>query len=247
MRAAREKKAAELARSAQAAKAAGEARVARLEQRQQAQRDKLEGSREGRARRVESRTRQLETRREAMRERVAKRKPRRRRDGVRWVLLAVIVVLLLLLLRDCREPEPEPEPTGALATGGTQPVAPPTEPEPAPPPSPDLEARERPPMVPPPLKVPPWVVGFRMQVSARSPRLAKCFEGMERPGRIKWTATVEPRSGQVSDHAIEPQLRTGELSARETRCLVEALSAPDYRIEAPDETAPTRISVVLEF
>ena len=236
-RAARATKAAEMARAAEAARDAGEARLAKLEERNKARAQSVASAQTARAQEVEQR-------RVAMRERVQAKKPRRRRDYSRGFLLAVIALLLLLLLRDCEEAEPEVEaPTLARPSATIMPELPPAPSVPAP----DLVTRERPPIPPPPVKVPPWVIGFRMQVSARSPRLARCFEGMERPGRIKWTASVEPISGQVSDQVVETQLRSGDLSSRERACVTEVLSSPDYRISAPDETAPTRISVVLEF
>ncbi|MFL5320118.1 MAG: hypothetical protein ACJ790_10725, partial [Myxococcaceae bacterium] len=49
---------------------------------------------------------------------------------------------------------------------------------------------------------PSWLDDFRLQVSARSPRLAECFKGSDRPGALRWTAAVNAESGTVSDHEL---------------------------------------------
>ena len=42
-----------------------------------------------------------------------------------------------------------------------------------------------------------WLRTLRLQVAARSPRLAKCFVGIKAPGAIKWSATIAVDSGRV--------------------------------------------------
>lgn len=223
--------------AAASAKARGEARQAQLASRQQ----RLVARREGR-------TRQVEARKAALAEQVKRRRPARARRPRRWLIPVLLGVIALLLLRCPEDPEPEPSLAGSSGprAPGPTPVVP--EPDPAPSSPPSRVARsDRPELAAKPAEVPAWLVGFRMQVSARSPRLARCFEGIERPGRIKWTASVEPSSGQVGDHLIESQLLTGELSSREADCVEEVLSTPDYRIPETEETGPRRVSVVLEF
>ncbi|MEO0588356.1 MAG: hypothetical protein AAF078_12040, partial [Planctomycetota bacterium] len=239
------------AASAKAAASSAKAAMASAKARGEASRDRMAARQQQLASQQASRSRAAEARRAGLSEQVKRRRGERtsERRRNRWTVPLLLLVVLLLLLREC-EPEPELPPVAEAPSGPAvaRPVveAPVPPPPPAPPP-PDVARRDRPEMAAPPARTPAWLVGFRMQVSARSPRLAECFEGVDRPGRIKWTASVEPRSGQVGDHLIEPQLLTGELSRREKACIEEVLSTPDYRIKAPEETGPRRVSVVLEF
>ena len=94
----------------------------------------------------------------------------------------------------------------------------------------------------------PWLDALRLQVSARSPRLALCFDGSENPGQIKWTTTVEPVRGTVSEHELAPMLNTAPVTAAQRECLLEVLRSPAYKLptaSAPD--APTRVGLVIEF
>jgi len=87
-----------------------------------------------------------------------------------------------------------------------------------------------------------------MQVAARSPRLAQCFVGAQQPGRLKWSLSVEPHSGRVSDPVIEPMLLTDDLSRKERACVVEVLSDPPYDLQTGDEpSTPSRVGLVIEF
>ena len=92
----------------------------------------------------------------------------------------------------------------------------------------------------------PWVTAFRLQVAARSPRLALCFVGAEAPGALKWTAAVEPESGRVSDHTLE-SVRETVLDAAQRACVLGVLSDPPYRLPSGGEATPSRVSMAIEF
>ncbi len=93
-----------------------------------------------------------------------------------------------------------------------------------------------------------WVASFRLQVAARGARLAQCFVGAERPGAIKWTASVEPVSGRVSDHVLEPAHESEPLTAEQKGCVIAVVSDPPYRLEGGGVRAtPQRVAVAIEF
>jgi hypothetical protein len=93
-----------------------------------------------------------------------------------------------------------------------------------------------------------WLPAFRMQVAARSPRLARCFEGSEQPGALKWTASVDTARGVVSDHHFGAVLQGAQLSKKLRRCLVGVLAKPVYQLPKADpQTSPARVSIVIEF
>jgi len=97
-------------------------------------------------------------------------------------------------------------------------------------------------------EAPPWMDEYRLQVAARSVRLAQCFEGADRPGALRWIASVNPKSGAVSDHAIEPAGAGNELKTDQRECLLAALSSPPYRLTAPGYQAlPYRGGRMIEF
>jgi hypothetical protein len=107
---------------------------------------------------------------------------------------------------------------------------------------------DRPDYATPPPDPMPWIASFRLQVSARSPRLAACFVGAPRPGALKWTASVEPGTGRVSDHTLEPALESDPLTAEQKACLLAVLSDPPYRLAVEGARAtPSRVSVAIEF
>jgi len=185
-----------------------------------------------------------------------KRRARRRR-----LLLLLLLLLLYLLLRQCH-----PDETAAVAIPHL------TEPERAvlelpavsaerskkSPPSAvprfkgRIKSRERATYSAEPPSPPTWISDLRLQVAARSPRLARCFEGTERPGALRWTASVDLARGVVSDHELEPTLGGAELTAPLRACLIGVLSAPTYRLPRPlpdpdANTQPPRISIVIEF
>lgn len=190
----------------------------------------------------------------------AVRRERTKRRVRRAVGLALLASLLLFLRCD-GHPAPPPGPPPLGADAGT----------------PEVKAkRPAPPALskPPPLraqipsqpraryegetKAPPsWLEEFRIQVAARSPRLAECFKGSDRPGALRWTAAVNAESGAVSDHELEP-LGTGSggwgvmIGSEQRACLLRALSNPPYRLRAPrtaaeKEALPNRVSIVIEF
>lgn len=181
---------------------------------------------------------------------VQKEKGRKRRR--RLMALMVLLLLALLLMRcECGpapmiSPKPEPAPEVV-----------PEEPEPKPVKKAAVKKK--------PLKAttkhqaragyeetaragPPWLEDFRLQVAARSQRLAQCFTGSERPGALRWTTAVNPESGAVADHEVEPVGPSAELSLEQRRCLVGVLSDPVYRLtDQQKQGLPSRISLVIEF
>ena len=88
-----------------------------------------------------------------------------------------------------------------------------------------------------------------MQVTARSPRLAACFAGVERPGSLKWSASVEPVHGQVSDQKLETTLQSDPLTPEQRDCVMGVLSDPPYRLDTKGEerTTPSRVGLAIEF
>jgi hypothetical protein len=174
-----------------------------------------------------------------------RRKPQRRRRGW-WLLLFVLLILLASLAR-CRCPAPEPVVVADVAPipdpGG---VAAPVEP-PLPPP-PRLEPVDRPSFRTPEPAARPWLDAFRQQVTARGPRLARCFVGAGRPGALEWSAAVDPVSGRLSEVVVVPLLASDPLTAEQRACVVGVLSDPAYRLQAaPGETQPSRVGMTLEF
>lgn len=174
------------------------------------------------------------------------KKPTKRR------LLLLALLLLLLLLRECSCEAPEPAPP------------------PPPPPRAEEEVTEPEPVVRPPPQKPPirkrtakrdrpayegtasrkatWIDAFRLEVSGRSVRLSACFEGVERPGAVKWGAAIDPATGKVSDQSLEPTASTVDLTERQQTCLEQVLSNPPYRLATERISAtPKRVSLVLEF
>lgn len=194
--------------------------------------------------------------REALRARRAE--GRRRRSLRRRLVLLAILILLYLLLRccDCDPPpvpgpvEPDAAPTpGALldAAPPPPPVAPPDPPKRRPAPI-RVAPTARPDFENPAPRPPDWLAALRLQVAARGPRLARCFEGAERPGALRWSAAVDVPRGSVSDHRFEPVLTGADLSAELRGCLAAALSLPRYTLPADGAPAgPARFDVVIEF
>lgn len=179
------------------------------------------------------------------------REQRRRR---RQLALAVILVLLALLSQcECERPGPAVPKT-------VEPEAPVILVPPPKPPAPKPAKVKRPPLRAASEQVqrgsldtqargaPPWLEEFRMQVSARSPRLARCFNGAERPGALRWTVSLNPMSGTASEHEFEPVGQGAEISREQQRCLVLALSSPVYRVAGRrGEALLERLSLVIEF
>ena len=174
----------------------------------------------------------------------SRRMPQRSRRRRRWWWLGLLLLLLLLRKCDCGE---APLPPASLAPTHLPPpiTAPPPPPEP---PRGRLKRRPRPRYRTPAVRGPSWLDGFRLQVASRSPRLARCFEGTDQPGVVRWSATVEPKQGRVRGHTFESSGTALALTAEQRKCLIEALSTPNYRLEAglvPED--PVRVRMVLEF
>ena len=199
---------------------------------------------------------ELERRRRAAAEELQRRRqaaggppPRRKR---RWLwVLAALVAVLLVLLSDCTCAEEPVEVEVEVEVEGPPSQAPvPVEVVAAkrPPPRIQMERQDRPEYVSEVPEVLPWVASFQLQVEARSPRLAACFVGAVRPGRLKWTAAVEPGSGRVSEHTLEPTVVDEVLSKGQRTCVIAVLSEPPYRLELGEERAtPSRVGLVIEF
>ncbi len=194
--------------------------------------------------RVEAARARVEAARARSRDRRPKTKPRRR-GWLLWVLLA----LLLASLWRCRCPAPEPEPElPAVVTPGAPGAGEPAPIEPPQPPAPRLDPVPRPGFSTPAPPTRTWLDDFRTQVTARGPRLARCFVGAARPGALEWSAAVDPGSGRLSDVDVEPVLATDPLTGAQRLCVVDALTDPAYRLTpAPEEAMPSRVAMTLEF
>ncbi len=173
------------------------------------------------------------------------RRERGRRNLRRALGLALLALLLSLIRCDCQPPPPP-------ASGAT--------------PGPDagprdasvpkairkplqgkVQPRPRAAYEPAPAAPAGWIQELRLQVAARSPRLAECFTGAQGPGALRWTAAVNPESGVVSDHELVT-VGTGESLPRDQReCLIKVLSTPTYHLNAEAGTAPDRVGMVIEF
>lgn len=111
-----------------------------------------------------------------------------------------------------------------------------------------LKPRARPAYEAPKPRAKTWLDDLRMQVGGRSLRLAACFEGVERPGAVRWVAAVDPSTGRVSDQTLEPIQDSISLSRAQKRCLTRALSEPAYLLSGTETTRmPERVGLVLEF
>lgn len=206
----------------------------------------------------------MKARRAAVKAKLAEARARRRDDPaarrrrLRRKLLLLALLLLLLLLRRCECETPVEGPPADAAVDAAVVVAD-MGPDAAPPakkkkkaaPKPPIRARigrkERPEFrnpTPPPAD---WLVALRIQVAARGPRLARCFEGTDRPGALEWTAVVDVERGVVSDHGFEPVLDGAQLSKALERCLIGVLSAPPYRLPAAPDAGRPRVSIIVEF
>lgn len=197
--------------------------------------------------------RSAERMRQAARERMERlpsvRREKRRRRIRRAVTIAALLLLAMLVRCECEPSPPAPPPEPVVKP------APEVKPKkPAPPASKPKAFRER-------MErqrrgryqneaqtSPSWLDDFRLQVAARSPRLAQCFDGTERPGALRWTAAVNAASGSVSDHALELVGTGGELSGKQRDCVLGALSSPGYRLKPEQkQDLPGRVSIVIEF
>ncbi len=186
----------------------------------------------------------------ARRRKAAGQKKKKKKTNRWWWLWVLLAILLWLLMPDCSCQCREPG-APVVAVTPPAPVAVP-EPEPvAPPPAPitgRIDSTARPEFQskpPPPL---PWISAFRMQVAARSPRLSECFVGAPRPGTLRWTTSVEPGQGQVSEHVLEPALLSDALSQTQRDCVLRVLTDPPYTLSVGEARAtPSRVGLVIEF
>jgi len=194
---------------------------------------------------------QLSDARRQVRDRVAGlevvQRERRRRRLKQAAGLAIVIALLLLIRCDCGRVSPEvaaevapvvdagvqPRPTVATASKA-------------------LEARvERQPraaFTTQAQEASSWLDEFRLQVAARSPRLARCFSGAEHPGALRWSVALNPSSGAVSDHQLDLVGPDPDLQTKQRECLERALSSPPYALAGASEDAlARRVSLVIEF
>lgn len=184
------------------------------------------------------------SRREKIKAKLAERKRAQRRKRMRWTALILCILLLLISRCTCVE-EPLPEPPGPAGPAVQVEPEPPREPLPQ---RPRIDTIERPGFETAPAPALPWLDDFRLQVAARSPRLANCFVGAERPGRMRWTAAVDPGGGLVSEQVFEPVSAWDMLTPEQERCIEGVMARPAYSLDAQDgPSTPTRVSLVIEF
>lgn len=177
----------------------------------------------------------------AAREALARRRRRRRR-----IAGAMTLLLLLLLLVDC-EGKPGKHGPAAKATPIAK-VTPKPKPTPRGPIDGKLATQKRPGYTLDARPGPDWLDDFRLQVAARSPRLAQCFNGSERGGTLRWTTSVDAKTGVVSDHDFEPLGASANMGGKQATCVAHALSDPPYLLKNPPPDAlPNRVSLILEF
>lgn len=176
---------------------------------------------------------------------------RRRKQRQRRLLAILIVLLLLLLLRfDCAE---GPQAPAAPAVVEAEPPEPPKKAKKAPKKRKvklegKVEPSDRGKMATEPAPPPAWLSQFRLQVAARSTRLAACFNGAEKPGALRWSALVHAQSGRVTESAVEPVFRGVSLDEKQEVCLIGVLTDPAYKLDEPDpEAAARRVSLIFEF
>jgi hypothetical protein len=187
---------------------------------------------------------------------------RARRAARRNRAIAVVVTLLLLvwLLRRCEDEPTAPVVVAEAPVCPTVPECPtgPVKPKPKPrppsttkPPRKDVTvAQPRDLFAVPQLRTPPWLTALRLQVSARSLVLARCFTGAERPGALRLTASVTPSSGLLADVVLESLAGAPPLAEAQRRCATSTLSEPPYRLPVEGERdvdVATRVSLILEF
>jgi len=162
-----------------------------------------------------------------------------------WLSAVLAALLVASLLHKCDPAPPEVTevtvPCSPEGGGAGQAVE---KPQPPPP----VSRRSRPPAPPVAAGPLPWIEAFQIQVAARSPRLAACFEGAHSPGTLKWSAAAEPTSGRISDHTVETMLGSPPLTRAQRSCVLSVLSDPGYDLgESGARATPTRVSLVVEF
>lgn len=191
--------------------------------------------------------REVAARKAAIRAKLAERRPPKRRRRWPWLLL-----LLLLLLIRCEEPPIRPTGPASVGTRAPQSVASTAPPSAAPKRAKPRRERlrgikvaERTAYARGAARPAPWLPALRLQVAARAPRIARCFEGQGEPGAVEWVTTVDPTTGVTADHAFEVIGGGVTLGKPLKACLVAALSTPPYGLEGGEGAA--RISLLIEF
>lgn len=178
------------------------------------------------------------------------RSARRRRRLRTAAAVAVLSVLALLSRCACATPPPPPEP---VVEAPAPTPTPPPKPAPKPKRKPlqgKTEKTDRGAYPGEPRAQASWVDDYRLQVAARSSRLSACFTGIDKPGAIRWTASLNPERGTVSDHDLEALAASSPIWKKERECLIQALSNPPYKLPAEAAEAeglPKRMSIVIEF
>ena len=113
-----------------------------------------------------------------------------------------------------------------------------------------MQKQDRPAYDVEPKLAPTWLDSFRLQIAARSPRLADCFRGVERPGALRFTTSVSLPSGNISDSVLEPVGGQLALSEVQKQCVLTVLSDAPYQLKSTSqETSPVpeRVGIVIEF
>ncbi len=188
--------------------------------------------------------------------RVVALQQRRRRQRIAVGLVVLLLLLLALVLRDCNACAPAAQVVYVEGEAPTCPDVPecgPVKPKPKPKPTkprkkPTGAARadERDDLVVTTRANPDWLAALRLQVTARSLDLARCFNGVEKPGALRWTTTIVPASGTATDSSLEHMLRSVPLSTTQQACVLTVLTQRPFRLDSRDAIG-TRVSLILEF
>ena len=173
----------------------------------------------------------------------------RRRRVFRGLALLALLAVLLLLLRECScAPEPPPPLPELVCPDVPECVGPAKPGTPAKKWQGTTRKKQRDDLTVPSGAAPPWLAAWRLQVMARSVDLATCFNGVGKPGALRLTTTVTPRSGTLAETTLEPILGAAALTAVQEACVLKVLSAPRYRLGAePSQDVAARVSLILEF
>jgi hypothetical protein len=206
--------------------------------------------------------RQMRARKKALRQDLARTKARlrarlrrnpllRRARRRRWRRLGTIaagVIVAMLLLQRCACGPPPPPAVGPTKDAGVTPPEAGVRVKTVSLTAPHLGHHPRATLPIEPVAPPPWLEEFHLQVAARSPRLAECFRGQEKPGALRWTTAVNSKNGAVFDSEFELLGDTTWMPGQR-ECVTEVLSKPPYRFESPPppSATPPRVSLVLEF
>lgn len=194
--------------------------------------------------------RELEARKAAIRAQIAAKRPPKTQKKRRWPWL--LLLLLLLLIRCEEEPPPPPSPgvaapgSKSVKTAASVPSAAPVKNRAKPRRARlrGIKVKKRRTFEKAPPKPATWLPAFRLQVAARSPRMARCFEGQPEPGAIEWTTGVDPETGVTADHAFEVIGGGLVLGKEMKRCLTAVLTTPPYGLRGE---GAARVTLLIEF